>query len=175
MTPEDASAVVALLAAAFGRPATPETFEVYEVALEDLDVEDPRGLVKRLLRTMERWPSPAQLRRAILDHHGLLAPTEDEAWRIASTYAAHVDHARDVGAFDLLPEAVQEAVRTVGGSWSIRVSDRGVVFAQFRDAYRLAKARIDGEALARSWNGLPLAPASQLPLRDGTDRGLGPG
>lgn len=159
--------MVALLAAAFGKPATPETFEVYEVALEDLEIEDPRAVVKRLLRTMERWPSPAQLRRAILDQFGLLAPDVDQAWTAVVEYVS--------GSRTVLHDLAREALRAIGGSWAVKTGNQGVVFAQFRDAYRAIAARSDGEALERSWNGLALAPVSQLRLGDGTDRGLGPG
>lgn len=150
MRPDQVVEVVGLLGIAFAQPISAETFEVYEPALEDLDVVDHRGLVKTLLRTMKRWPSPAVLREAILSRHGLLAPDEDQAWTMV------VDYAGKGEGFEHLPEPVREALTAVGGTWSIKHHDRGVVHAQFRDAYRKAKERADRGTLEASWNGLAL-------------------
>ena len=174
MTPEEVSGVVALLATAFGRTMTVETIEAYAYALEDLEIEDPVGQVKRLLRTLDRWPPPAVIRKALLDAYGVLPPDVDQVWPQVVRWASY---STDPYAPDrpVISDLARQAVEAVGGSWAIKHSDRSIIYAQWRDAYRAIVARETHESLARSWNGLPLAPASQLPLRDGTDRGLGPG
>lgn len=168
MTPEDIVGVVGLLAVAFGRETSADTFEVYEAALEDLDVDNPRGLVLDLLRRMEWWPPPAVLRREILAAAGKLPPDEDEAWQMAMAYSRNPDRVD-------LPDAVREAVTTVGGIWTLRTGTQGVVFAQFRDSFRAARGRELRASLARSWKGVPLSPGSQVGLSHGRghdDRGL---
>lgn len=154
MTPEQIVETVGMLGLAFGRRIESETFDVYEFALADLDVEDHRAVVKRVLRTMERWPSPAALRKAILDQFGLLAPDEDQAWEMAFAFAT----SRRTEGLDSLPYPVVEAYKVVGGSWSIKTGDRAVTHAQFREAYRRAKERADRATLEMSWNGLALTP-----------------
>lgn len=166
MTRQEIAGVVGILAVAFGRDASVETFEVYEAALADLDVEDPLGLVRRLLRTMERWPPPAVLRKAILAQYGLLAADHDQAWSVALEWSTS-PHGLGVRP----PEVVMEAIEAVGGSWAVRHTDRSIIHAQFRDAYRLAKERHDHEVLERTWAGLALLPGDD----DGRREALGTG
>lgn len=175
MTPEDVVGVVALVASAHGKTVTPETIEVYAMALEDLEIEDPRGTVLGILRTMERWPSPATLRKAILDRYGLLPLDVDQVWPQVVKWAVHPYSDPYSPDRPVISDLARQAVEAIGGTWAVRNGDRGVVFAQWRDAYRAIAARETHEVLERSWTGLPLTPASQLPLRDGSDRGLGPG
>lgn len=165
MTPEEVVEVVGLLAVAFGRDTRPETFEVYEFVLGDLDIPDPRRVVKSLLRTMDRWPSPSTLRREFLAWYGLLAPDEDQAWTLAV-------RAAQAGGIGELPGPVKDAVEAVGGSWGIRVGQETTIRAQFRDAYRLVKTRADRETVERSWKGLPLNPRSPVQLGYGRDHDL---
>jgi len=167
MTPEDIVGVVGLLAVAFGRETSAETFEVYEAALEDLDVDNPRGLVLDLLRRMQWWPPPAVLRREILAAAGKLPLDEDEAWQMAMAWSRNPDQVT-------LPPSVREAVTTVGGTWALRTGTQGVIFAQFRDSYRAARDREVRDSLASSWKGVPLSPGSLVGLSHGRgpDRGL---
>lgn len=160
MTPEDIVGVVGLLAVAFGRETSAETFEVYESALADLDVDNPRGLVLDLLRRMEWWPAPGVLRREILAAAGKLPPDEDEAWQMAMAYSRNPDRVD-------LPPSVREAVATVGGIWNLRTGTQGVVFAQFRDSYRAVRGREMKAALSASWKGVPLSLGSLVGLSHG--------
>lgn len=168
MTPEEIVEVLTVLAIAHGKETRPETFEVYEAALGDLDIPDPRAFAIRYVRTVKWWPSPAHLREAILAAYGLLAPDEDVAWRAAVEAATH-------GGSEALAWPVQEAYKAVGGSWGIRTGTETTIRAQFRDAYRLAKGREDREVMARNWKGLALNPGRLVELGHGRDHDLDPG
>lgn len=138
MTPETIATIVTALGVAFGRPVTPEALDVYAMALADLDLqESPRAFVARWVKTEEWMPPPAKLRRAILESQGALAPDEDRAWAIARVWAIQA------AANSELAPPILEAVKTVGGSWAIRHGQESIVLAQFREAYRTAKARWD--------------------------------
>jgi len=158
MTDQEIATVVTLLAIAHGKTVDEDgtLFDVYEPALADLELPDPRAAVKRILRTVEKWPSPATLRRFLLASYGCLAPDEDLAWSMAVVYAT----GRTVGRAQLHP-AVTDAVDAMGGTWSIRQGTETTVRAQFRDMYRAARARHDQEAMERTWTGVALCPGGR--------------
>lgn len=173
MTPQEVVEVVGVLTVAFGRKATPEMFEVFGVALEDLEVSEPRQVVLGLVRTMEEWPSPARLRRVLLDRSGLLPPDEDQAWDLVRRTMQPMGSMLYLGTTEL-PAVVQEAVRTMGGSRSMAMGVETTIRAQFRDAYRLARKRAVDEALGASWKGVVISGGGRVELhhgRRGLDRG----
>lgn len=163
MNADQIAGIVTMIATAFGRPVSAEMLDVYAVALEDLELDDPRTVVRGLLRTERRWMTPADIRAALLASADRLAPDEDQAWTMARRYAQHASELPS-GSFDALPLPVQEALQTIGGSYAIKVAPETIIRAQFRDAYRLAKGRHDRELLGRSWDGLPLGQGDRYEL-----------
>lgn len=162
MSPEEIAAVVGLLAVAFGRDVAPETFDVYEAALGDLEVDDPLSMVHGLLRTAERWPPPALLRRTILEASGVLPPGDAEALDQMRAYRS--DPTVEVH------RLVAKAVQMVGGTWALRHYAETTTIAQFRDTYRSLRAEAETSLVARSWEGVALHPGPQLGLNHAGDR-----
>lgn len=146
MTPEQIAALVGVLAVAYGRDPSPEMFQVYEMALADVPAPDVERLAQRIVRTEKWMPTPAAIRERILEDLGYLSPDEDQAWVMAKEWSVGRTALRS----EDLPQPVWEACQAVGGSWSIRTGVETTLHAQFREAYRRAKARADREAIERT-------------------------
>lgn len=89
--------------------------------------------------------APAALRKRLLDDLGYLQPDDDVAWRMVREWA--VEGRRT---FDSLPQPVWEAAEAVGGSWAIRTGVETTIHAQYREAYKKARARSDRETMERT-------------------------
>lgn len=157
MNEEQVARIVGALAVSYAKDLTTQTLDVYGMALLDLPMTDEVGFVKRVIRTHEWWPSPAVLRKLILDDLGVLAPDEDQAWVMAK-------RATQSATVATLPEPVHQAVEAVG-RWNILHGQETTVAAQFREAYRRSKSRADRETLERSH-------LDALEAGDGHRRGL---
>lgn len=112
MTRQETAQIMAVLGAAFPHVSmSRETIEVYHDALEDVDFAAARRAVRELLRVVDRWPSPAQIRRAAANLLGILAPDSGEAW------ADVLAEARRIGLYGepaFRHEAIRATVSAIG-------------------------------------------------------------
>lgn len=146
MTPHEAAAIVAAIAAAYPMwPASRETVAVYADALADLPAADVRSAVAEIIRTEDRWPSIATIRRITASRAGLLAPSGAQAW--AEVRALASSGAQPAAASH---PAISEAISAIGW-WDLRTSSNPeTIRAQFLRIYEDCQRRADRPILAGS-------------------------
>lgn len=145
MTRGQAVELVAYLAAAFPRADLPDaTVAVYAEALADLDHDQAREAVHRLIRTRTFFPAIAEIRDEVVRTE-LDSPEPELAWGDVLEEVRRVG-AREVPSFPW-PE-MQAAVDAVG--WRDICLDENVAAsrARFVDAYRAARGRRIRDAVA---------------------------
>ncbi len=140
--------IVEALCAAFGRDPTPPLFAAWDAATSDLDIDDVRAGAAELVRTSERMPVPAQLRRMLAG--GSADVIAEQRW------AALVQAIGRIGAYDSVSfddPIVTASIRSMGG-WSRlcrREGDDFYVWAkrEFLRAYTaLSGARLGPDQVA---------------------------
>lgn len=169
MTKADTYFVFAILTAAFPRQEiSKDTGDLYALFLADFEREPAERAVKRIITKSRFFPSIAELREEIAEL-ALGLPSELEAWTLAERRAywrpefepcepckgrgwleqegepvcvqCHGDGRSITNTRTPLPTSVQRAFDYVGGAAGItEASEMGVIRAQFRDAYRQARA-----------------------------------
>lgn len=128
---------------------------VYAEQLSDIDAEVVLAAVNRLLNTMSRMPTIADIRREVAEHE-LDLPTPEEAWQ----------QALDGNRF-AVPE-VSAAMKAVGGPWLIRhTQSPETLRAQFRKHYEGIRAK----AIRNAAVGLPIRPETLIEARKAVEAG----
>lgn len=146
MTREETASIIAVLCAAFPQvPVTRETIEVYHGVISDLDLASVRRAVESILVTSDRFPPPAQIRRRVADHRGLLAPSAATAWSEVTSRIS--DHGvRQYPTFS--SPAIQSAVDKIGWREICMSTSVDVIYSHFRRAYEQEQARHDEDVVA---------------------------
>lgn len=145
MTPREAAALVAAIAAAYPQwNASAETVAVYADALSDLNAAEAHDAVKQIIKTSERWPTIATIRRTVAHRTGRLAPSPAEAWGEVQQRAS--THGRSAP-----PEwshySIAAAVRVIGW-WNICHSmNPETLRSQFLRIYEELRTASDNEII----------------------------
>jgi hypothetical protein len=137
--------VLAVLSAAFPYvPVTRETAEVYHDLLADIDYGICKAAVRDLLMTAERWPAPAEIRRAIAGYLNVLAPNPMDAWgeiiKAASTQGR-------IGTPQFSHQAVTNAVHAFGWRTICMSENHDTLRAHFLRAYELERVKSDKDTI----------------------------
>ena len=147
MNPREAASVVALIAAAYPQwPASKETVAVYADALGDLAMEDVTAAVRAIIRTDDRWPTVATIRRRVASTNGLLAPSAGVAWSEVCGLAASVGRG---SAARFSHPTITAAVTAIGWYNLCNSTNLDTLRAQFTRIYEDGRERHDVELLGR--------------------------
>lgn len=156
MTPEEAADVVRVIEHGWSRPVmVPETALLYIGSLVDLDYEDTKAAVLRLLRVAEYRPSVAAIRREVAQAAGLLPPSLEQALAQAHRWCQWREQAgwqNGLGEVSVQPETHHVVVR-VCRSLTVGPSDPTWPHV-FRAAYREAVGAAERVVLSGSRLGL---------------------
>lgn len=141
MTRQEAAAVVAMLAAAFPAfPPSRETVAIYVDAMLDLDWAETRDAAHDLIRTEERFPAVASIRRRVCARAGLLAPTGAQAWDEVNAASGNGGRSRSQ---EWSHPAIADTVRAIGW-WALCSSiNPETTRAQFLRLYDDVRRRHD--------------------------------
>lgn len=157
MESREAAALVAVIAAAYPTwPASRETVAIYVDALADLDARDVSDAIAEIIRTEERWPAVATIRRRVAARAGALAPSPAQAWEEIRSISSAGGSPGDVS-----HPAISEAVRTIGWWDLCRSTSPETIRAQFLRIYEDCQRRHDSAILSSQSAGTALEHGSR--------------